>query len=59
MDQNSKRMTPKEIAEFYDCNGKSGPKCPIAEWCMKHQFEPDTCEETWRKYLELQDAASN
>ena len=58
MDKNSKRMTPEEIAKFYDCNGKEGPKCPIVGWCMNHEFTPDTCEETWRQYLALQDKAS-
>lgn len=47
MDEKDKRMTPDEIAFFYECEGRNGhPICPIAEWCMEHRFDPDTCEET-------------
>ena len=43
MDQNSKRMTPEEIAKFYDCNGKDGPKCPILGWCMNCLLYTSRC----------------
>lgn len=59
MDEKDKRMTPDEIAFFYECEGRNGhPICPIAEWCMEHRFDPDTCEETWKQYLAEQDSGT-
>ena len=58
LDQPTKRMSPEEAADLFICNDNepTHPQCPISEWCLAHVFEPDTCEETWRRYIAAQDA---
>lgn len=61
MEDESKKLKPEELSKMFTCSYGGGlplaAGCPIQDFCFNGAGKDIvSCTETWKKYLEMQDA---